>query len=140
MDALGAARHRSIERLVSQSRARAFETLVTLWNPLATQIIAIVGAGGFDSLYARSVYLTQLRFSWLAADCDTPTEDSGFANLTTSLDSATPELAHAANCLLLITFTDLFASLVGEPLTVRVLDSAWGTDASEPVEKDKNNE
>lgn len=111
---------------------------VDLWLLLATQVIAIVGVGGFDSLYARSVYLTQRRFSWLAAGCTNPSDDSRFANLTACLDAVAPELARAANFLLLTTFTDIFASLVGEPLTARILDSAWGAEVHHTAEKDTN--
>lgn len=136
MDAPGISRHRSIERLTSADLEKSPEPSAGIWRPLATQVIAIVGVGGFDSLYARSVFLTQQRFSWMAAGCDAPSDDSRFANLTASLDTATPELARAANYLLLITFTDILASLVGEPLTARVLDSAWGTDTQGTVDKE----
>jgi len=138
MDALGISRHRSIENLTSQNPENSASSDVGLWPSLATQIIAIVGVGGFDSLYARSVFLTQSQFTWLAADCEIPSDDSRFVSLTASLDSAAPELARAANSLLLMTFTDIFASLVGEPLTARILDSAWGTGGYHFAEKDKD--
>jgi hypothetical protein len=137
MDALDVSRHQSIERLASSHQTEAADLTDRLWRPLATQIIAIVGVGGFDSLYARSVYLTQQRFSWLAAGCETPSDDSRFANLAASLNSVAPELARAANHLLLTTFTDVFASLVGAPLTARILDSAWGTETEHTQDKDK---
>ena len=136
MDALGISRHQSIARLTSKQPRKVADGCVDLWPLLATQIISIVGVGGFDSLYARTVFVTQSHFPWLAAGCECPSDDSRFENLVASLDSATPALAHAANCQLLTTFTDIFASLVGEALTARVLDTAWGADALDTVAKD----
>lgn len=135
-DALGASRHQSIANLALQFPVAVAGQSVDVWPLLATQIISIVGVGGFDALFARSVFLTQSRFTWLTAECDIPSDELRFAKLTKCLENATPELARAANCDLLITFTDTFASLVGEPLTARVLASAWGAEAEGMVGKD----
>jgi hypothetical protein len=48
-----------------------------------------------------------------------------------SLSDQTPAQAGAANRLLLITFTDIMASLIGEALTTRILSSAWGNVAAD---------
>ena len=113
---------------------------ISLWEQMATQIIAIVGEGGFNSLYMRSVFLTQSTFPWLSAVSLSPQTDHRFAELKISLEGQTPEQARAANSLLLITFTDILASLIGEQLTIRVLRSAWGDDPSERPGKEFQNE
>ena len=46
----------------------------------------------------------------------------------------------AANCLLLITFTDILASLIGEELTISILRLAWSNVASDWVGKEYINE
>ncbi len=126
MENAGASRHPSIEGLSSQHFENTADGVIALWDQLATQIIAIVGIGGFDALYARSIFLTQTQFPWLTGRSIAPTVDHRFANLKASLEGATPELAYAANHMLMITFTDTLASLIGERLTTRILDTAWG--------------
>lgn len=106
---------------------------------MATQLISIIGAGGFDSLYARSVFLSQASYPWLAARAAPPQTDHRFVDLKISLQVQSPTLAREANCLLLITFTDILASMIGERLTTRILNSAWDIDTQDTADKEKNN-
>jgi hypothetical protein len=46
-------------------------------------------------------------------------------------DEQMPAVANEANAQLLITFTDLLASLIGEQLTNRILALAWSTAISQ---------
>ena len=133
-------RHQKIKRLTAQHTGKVADAAMGLWAQVATQIISIVGEGGFDSLYARSVFLTQSTFPWLAANSASLQADHRFAHLKMSLEGQTPALARDANSLLLITFTDILASLVGEPLTARILDSAWGSEAQDMAGKEFKNE
>lgn len=48
-----------------------------------------------------------------------------------SLEGQAPAQASEANSLLMITFTDILASLIGEQLTTSILRLAWG--AAEPL-------
>ena len=123
--------HQIIASLMVQHTERVADAATTLWEKLATEIISIVGEGGFDALYARSLFLTQSTFPWIAV-CSLPLQtDSRFAALAMSLSDQTPEQAGAANSLLLITFTDIVASLIGETLTTGILRSAWGNVAAD---------
>lgn len=115
------------------------DTAVLLWALMAGEIIPIVGESGFNSLYARSIFLAQPTFPWLAAGTRTPPGDHRFADLKTKLEGQTPADARAANHLLLITFTDILASLIGEELTASILRSAWGSDASQWAAKESKN-
>ena len=129
-------RRKIIEDIAVKPSDNAIKTSASLWTPLANQLVSIIGDGGFDSLYDRSLYLTQVSYPWLGASSGSPQSDHRFANLKTSLEDQTPALARAANILLLITFTDILASLVGEPLTARILDSAWDHDGQINVGKE----
>jgi dolichol kinase len=60
--------------------------------------------------------------------------------LRTHLADQTPAHARAANSLLLTSFTDILASLIGEQLTASILRSAWGTLASVTSSKELDNE
>lgn len=133
-------RHQKINSLMAQPPEKVAGAAIDLWGKMATQIISIVGEGGFNSLYARSVFLTQSSFPWLAAADLSSRQDWRFAQLKTSLAEQTPAQASAANSLLLITFTDILATLIGEPLTTSILRSAWGNDASDRAGKEFINE
>lgn len=127
-------RHQLIRTLTAQHPEKMPDAAIGLWGQMATQIISIVGEGGFNSLYARSVFLTQSNFPWLEERAPPQTEHR-FAKLKTSLAGQTPAQASAANSLLLITFTDILATLIGEHLTASILGSAWGNDASDRADQ-----
>jgi len=118
-----------IKSLLPQEAEKVADAAIILWEQLAAQIISIVGKGGFNSLYARSIFLTQPTFPWLAGGSLSPQTDHRFAALRLSLEGQTPALTREANSLLLITFTDIMASLIGEELTSSILRSAWGNRA-----------
>jgi hypothetical protein len=116
------------------------DTAIERWEQMAAQIISIIGEGGFTSLYARSVHLTQSTFPWLLAANFPPEAHQRFADLKASLQGQTTALAYEANQLLLITFTGILASLIGAHLTTRILHLAWGEKGSRFIDKDLKNE
>jgi hypothetical protein len=132
-------RHQLIKNLTTKRHEKGADAVVDLWMQMAARLILIIGAGGFDSLYARSVFLSQSRYPWLAACSGPPQFNHRFADLKISLQAQSPTLAREANCLLLITFTDILASMIGERLTTRILDSAWGIDTQDTADKEINN-
>lgn len=123
-------RHQIINKLMAPHAEKVADAAINLWEQMATQIISIVGEGGFNSLYARSLFLTQSTFPWLLADSPSSQAGQRFEKLKISLEGQSPVQAHEANSLLLMTFTDILASLIGERLTTSILCSAWGNDAS----------
>jgi hypothetical protein len=132
MKAYDTHRHKTINSFMAQEAETVVDNAINLWEQLAIQIISIVGEGGFNSLYERSVSITQSTFLWLAAaDSLSPQTDHRFAELKMRLEKQTPAQAGEANCFLLITFTDILASLIGEDLTSGILRSAWGDYASD---------
>ena len=134
-------RQQLVKRLMAQpSEEEVADTAIDLWEQMAAQIISIIGEGGFDSLYRRSVFLTQSTYPWLAVVLPQSKTDQRFKDLQISFEGQAPEQAKAANSLLLITFTDILASLIGEQLTIRLLRSAWGEDPSEKPGKELQNE
>lgn len=140
MEARDPLRHQLIEGLMAPHTENVADAAIDLWEQMATQIISIVGEDGFNSLYARSVFLAQPKFPWLAANSLSPQTDQRFAELKKHLEGQTPSQARAANNLLLLTFTGVLAALIGEPLTTRILRSAWGNDASYSTSKESKND
>ena len=129
-------RHQIIEILMAQLPEKDADAAIRVWEQMATQIISIVGEDGFNSLYARSIFLTQSTFPWLAAGPLAPQSDHRFAGLKTSFEGQATSEAREANTLLLITFTDILATLIGEQLMTRILQLAWGTDTSNSTGKE----
>ena len=122
-------RHQIIESLIPRDTDNVVAAAINRWELIATQVISIIGEGGFSTLYLRSLHLAQATFSWLPAHSLSAQTDARFALLKTSLEEQTPELASAANSLLLITLTDILASLIGEDLTIHILHLARSNDA-----------
>lgn len=102
---------------------------VNLWERLASELISIIGEGGFQSLYSRSVHLTSVTFPWIMLSHSSRPADSGFAELKICYGGRHITEASEASITLLITFIDILALLIGELLTTRILRSAWGDDA-----------
>ena len=132
-------RHLLIKRVTTQRHENGPAAGADLWRKMAAQLILIIGSGGFDSLYARSVHLGRSTYPWLETGSEPLETDHRFSDLEASLQMQLPTLARDANCLLLITFTDILASMIGERLTTRILDSAWATGAQDTPNKEVNN-
>ncbi len=120
-------RHQMINSVMTQ--CTEVDAAIKLWEQMATQLVALVGEDGFNSLYARSVFLSQSTFPCLTANSLPPQTDHRLANLKTSLEGQTSDQVVEACSFLLITFTDILASLIGEQITARILRTAWGVDA-----------
>lgn len=106
---------------------------ISLWESLALELIAIIGEDGFQSLYARSAHLNSVAFPWLLLDHVTQISTSRFAGLQISLEKrnlTAPAEVNEASKALLITFVDILALLIGDPLTTSILQSAWIDDTS----------
>ena len=136
-------RHQAIENRVSQHPAAVDEASVELWELVAVRLTVLIGEGGFFPLYSRSVYLTRQRFLWLApstlsikqTDRQQPfgsLKDSLYAQL--QLESNGEALA--GSTALFITFFDLLAGLIGEALTLNLLQAAWNNDVPEKADKE----
>lgn len=121
-------RYQKIDRLMAQHTDNVTVVALDLWRSLAIKIISIMGEGGFNSLYARSLFLSQATFPWLDAASPSTQADADFVALRLCFEAQPPAQVRAANSLLLITFTDILASLIGEPLTTNILRSAWGAE------------
>ncbi|MGV8894690.1 MAG: hypothetical protein ACOH2K_17465 [Burkholderiaceae bacterium] len=132
-------RHQIIKSRMVEHTEKISDASVLLWEQMATQIISIIGESGFNSLYARSIFFTQSTYPWLAIGVLLPQTDHRFAELRMCLEVQTPAQASAANSLLLITFTDILAALIGEQLTTNILRSAWGLDAADSAGEELKN-
>ncbi|MBW8329152.1 MAG: hypothetical protein K0M48_08410 [Thiobacillus sp.] len=140
MESAALLRQQIIASLMAQQPDNIADAAMDLWEKLADEIFSIVGEAGFDSLYERSVHLAHPTFPWLPPCPSPPQAHHRFAELRARLADQTPAQARAANSLLLTSFTDILASLIGEQLTSSILRSAWGNLASATSDKESDNE
>lgn len=94
-----------------------------LWKCLAVEIISIVGQDGYDALYARAQFL--------AKRSSTGPRMGGALEIENLVPDAVSECASTAsqfretNRQLLIIYTDLLSTLIGDQLNTRLLEVAW---------------
>ena len=119
-----------IERNVMRSPGTIRADVIVLWERLAVELSGIIGQGGFDTLYARSVHVARARHPWLDEGAD-----PGFDKLRPALEGQEPAAVGEASVALLITFTDTLIQLIGVPLTTAILRSAWGRDTADTAAK-----
>jgi hypothetical protein len=127
-----------IQKYVLQHTENREDAVNNLWEPMAVQIISIVGEGGFNSLYVRTLAVNKPAFPWLSTSPLPPMNNKRFTDLKISFEGHTTAQINEANSLLLITFTDILASLIGEDLTRRILQLAWDTGKALKADKEIN--
>jgi hypothetical protein len=133
-------RHQLIKSLMAKQTEKVADAAIILWAQLATQIISIVGEDGFNALYVRSIFLRQSTFPGLPAIPLSPRTNHRFAELKISFEGQSPVQVREANSLLLITLTDILASLIGEQLINRILSLAWSAEIPNETGKEFKNE
>jgi hypothetical protein len=124
-----AQRQQLIHTAIASRAGDISDIALQLWRPLSSQLISIIGEGGFKSLYDRSLYLTRAAFPWLAAADSSSSVDGLLSELNVSLADYNADEASKAHRMLILTFTNILASLIGERLTIDILVSAWGSPA-----------
>ena len=133
-------RHRLIKMISSINGDDDVDKSIILWDQMASKIISIVGENGFKSLYVRSLQICTIKFSWLSSYNPKSESNNQFNGLKICLKKQTSHQIADVNFELLITLTDILASLIGEPITIKILCMAWGDVATEFVSKELNNE
>jgi hypothetical protein len=104
---------------------------------LFAELEPLVGSQAVRALYSRSLHLTRARFEWAAADQAEPLGEA-LSGLQRNLASRVPAEAQRAGAALLNTFADLLISLIGDPLTQRLLRSAWGNPTADQTSEENS--
>jgi hypothetical protein len=99
--------------------------LLEPWLRLARHLSPLIGESGFCALYGRTVRLVLPRFAWLPTNPSPKSIPGLVAVLQETLSSVDIAVATEANTALLHTFTKLLSALIGDALTIRLLNSAW---------------
>ena len=123
--------HEAIQRTLAHHAgdapdASAFaESTICTWQKAAAQLIPVIGRGGVDVLFNRSLHLTCTAFPWLTILGDKRDNSALLASIKERLAAREMDDAVKASCTLLITFIELLKTLIGESLAERLLSSIW---------------
>jgi len=101
------------------------EATLSVWHQVAGRLAPVIGTGGVDALFRRSLHLTSANFPWLAISDDAGNNAALLASFKARLASRETDTAVEAGHALLVIFTELLASLIGESLTERLLRPVW---------------
>lgn len=109
---------------IADASAIAEATLI-IWHQMASRLLPVVGARGVDVLLDRSLYLTGNVSPLLANSVDQGDRVAVLANIKTRLAGSQTNTAAEASYALFTTFSELLISLIGEPLTERLVGPVW---------------
>jgi hypothetical protein len=101
------------------------EATAAAWRLMATQLAPVIGARGLDALFSRALHQTSVEFPWLAVAVDRGGSASPLPSLMVCLTGQLAANAAEASYMLLLTFTELLATLIGDSLTTRLLAPVW---------------
>lgn len=118
------------------SAAELTDAVVTLWRSTDAALAPIIGRRGVGALFHRSLGLVAPRHAWLVELSVDAQELPNFGGLRSAFSGQTAhEVATAAGAQL-EAFHELLASLIGAPLTERLLRSSWAFFSSGPSVQD----
>lgn len=103
---------------VAAATRRSIDALTRVLAPL-------IGRVGIDALGARAVHLAQREFPWLAKTGDAAEAEGTLLPVSGCLAHQEPALAVQAAAAVLARFAGLLVTMIGEPLTMRLLRQAW---------------
>lgn len=115
------------------AQATAHMTVAAL-RSLFAELDPLLGRRAAHALYGRSLYLARAAFArpGVLAEHEQPLLD----RLQADLGSRSHDDACLAAELLLMTFSDLLVTFLGEPIALRALRSAWGRTAAAEATRD----
>lgn len=104
---------------------RVVEITIDTWRQVAGQLTPVIGARGVEVLFKRSLHVTSRDYPWLARAGEGGDATAQSAVLRARFEARDPAAATEASYALLVTFTELLASMIGGSLTDRLLDPVW---------------
>lgn len=109
---------------------------MSIWRDIEGRLTPIIGPRGIAALYGRSLYLTSRQFPWIGRPADGISETLELDALRRALAAQSRMNAADAGTALLDTFHTLLVSMVGSPLTERLLHDVLLPSASGDAAQD----
>jgi hypothetical protein len=107
------------------------EATAATWRLVAAQLAPVIGARGLEVLFGRALHMTSTTYRWLAVGEDRGGRADALPSLAECLARQDPATAAEASYTLLLTFTELLTTLIGESLTTRLLAPVFAGTAQE---------
>lgn len=107
------------------------DAIVTLWQEVVGRLEPIIGDRGTEVVFSRSLYLTNKEFPWIVLADNKSNSATQIQLFLESFEGRDSNLLSKASYKLLATFSQLLASLIGEPLTQRLLIPVLIADTAE---------
>jgi hypothetical protein len=101
------------------------EATLNIWHQMATLLVPIIGTRGVEVLFNRSLQLTSRSFPRLVIIGDNGDNAVLLATLKENLAVSATNDAMEAGHALLVTYTELLSTLIGDSLTKRLLSPVW---------------
>jgi hypothetical protein len=122
----------TLEHLASQGAdvARIAALTIGSWREVEAALVPIVGQRGLAALYERSLHLSRIHHPWLAAVPEWTEPRMDLESLNTVLLQQESAAAAAGGGAHLQALYELLGSLIGLPLTERILSSIWSAPLS----------
>lgn len=115
------------------------DSVTQAWRQADAVLTPLIGHRGVAALYQRSMHATAITTPWLAACYQGIQHEMQLGLLKDTLAQRSSAEAAIASTELFRTFHDLLASLIGQSLTARLLQSVWtpstsGMSAQDPLQ------
>ncbi|MBA3598740.1 MAG: hypothetical protein H0W40_15380 [Methylibium sp.] len=121
----------------SDAQAVAHASVAT-WQRVASQLVSVIGDGGVEALYTRSLSLQRIPRPATDGTAQPLSEPAPFIAVKLSLERREAAEALEASVALLDTFITLLSNLIGEGLTDRLLNPVWADRRTdEPAQENK---
>jgi hypothetical protein len=123
--------HETIRRTLAQraggdADANAVaKAAISTWHEASARLSPVIGGQGIDVLLRRSLHVAGKTFPALPEPTHEARNNVLLANLQMRLAACETALAVEASNALLVTFTELMSSLIGESLTEHLLAPIW---------------
>lgn len=127
-----------VKRVISQCAgdgvpsAEVAKSIIGALKSLHAELTIVVGVQAASSLIAHAMHRTRDAVGWTMAPSAVIT-DKALDALRDDLAARPPAGCRAAGEILLLTLVDHLISLIGQPLTRRMLHSAWNMPDAAPT-------
>jgi hypothetical protein len=101
------------------------EAALGTWHDMANRLSPVIGKGGVEALFRRSLHITSATFPWLSIAAEVENGAALLVDLKVRLSGREAAVAAEAGHVLLATFAELLATLIGNSLTEHLLDPIW---------------
>jgi hypothetical protein len=117
-----------VQRRGETANAHAIATAaIETYRDVAACLSPVVGDRGVEVLFRRALHLTSSAFPWLDLTGQDAEGAALFTVLQAHLAARDSRSAADASLALLVTFTELLSTLIGPPLTHRLLAPIWAS-------------